>query len=371
MDIKDIFEKITAYLRSVREDNRRYYEPNYQPEPNAEQSVVDEVPPVVLNNAGSTLNDLKADRKAEQSRRTRMAREIEVELAHERDAERRQQRIEKARIDRALYEELKAKMQKDEVALKQSNTDVLFAEYVLAVYGGAIGGTTPNSKIFKSKCERLLAERPELEKYKSARIYLLTVAGDKISSYATGYALYQKVTCYHYAGATCRKKLIPNLERYLAEADWSGLPNGEVQHGGTLKIDRNRDDPDGGVMLSQIDLNVSSLYDVLAKAYEGEYMFEQAIDAYKKGNEICPHEHFGITGQVGALVKMGRFDEAISLLKAAQKSQHYKPIVTRSAFSYEIWVDDNYKHQIDLALQDVLEKQARGYVYRLPKNINQ
>lgn len=201
----------------------------------------------------------------------------------------------------------------------------------------------------------------------SPRIYIFEKAGDEISDTSFGYALYAKAQCYIYAGATCRQKVIQTLSLYLERGDWDGLPDGFIQHGGLLKMRSGEDILIGGIKIPKCHAIVASLCVELAKAYEGEYIFDKAYHYYMEADRINPYYSFGMMGAAKVLVKMENYEKAISLLSDAANSIYYPPVINKLEFSSFEQLDDTYKHNIDRTLEDIKAKQARGYVFKQPK----
>lgn len=91
---------------------------------------------------------------------------------------------------------------------------------------------------------------------------------------------------------------------------------------------------------------IITAYDRLAKAYEGEYMFDEALAAYQKAWEIRPNASHYINMIARLYTKMNRLDDAISLLKNT-------PLI-----------EGELKTARNALLKELKEKKAKGYVYR-------
>lgn len=240
-----------------------------------------------------------------------------------------------------------------------------FAEYVFANYGGSIGLDSPSGKAYEVECAKLEAECEAINGAGfSKRIYLLTVAGDRMTGSLSTKALYLKSQCYVYAGATCRLKAIDALKAYLGHGDWSNFNDGFIQHGGTKTFGSQGDRVIGGVEIPVRNALAASTFIDLAKACEGEYLFKDAYDAYINANAMNPYAPFGIVGAVGISVKMGNYDHALALLDWAKNSPYYTPVENRLEFSDFVRIDDIYKFNIDGAIKDVTDKKAAGYIYK-------
>lgn len=87
----------------------------------------------------------------------------------------------------------------------------------------------------------------------------------------------------------------------------------------------------------------------LGKAYEGEYMFEEALSSYKKASTARPDAYSIVVYMSKVLTKMNKLDEAIQLVSTSQCEGKFDENVRRAT------------------LEDLKEKKARGYVYK-PRN---
>ena len=87
----------------------------------------------------------------------------------------------------------------------------------------------------------------------------------------------------------------------------------------------------------------------LGEAYEGEYMFDEALSSYKKALDARPAAYSLVVSISKVLTKMNKLDEAIEM-------------VSNSPCENEI--DKNIRRA---TLKELKEKKARGYVYK-PRN---
>lgn len=87
-------------------------------------------------------------------------------------------------------------------------------------------------------------------------------------------------------------------------------------------------------------------YERLAKAYEGEYMFEEALAAYQKAWKIRTNAYHYINMIARVYTKMNRIDDAIALLKNT-------PLI-----------EGELKQSRNEHLKELKEKKAKGYVYK-------
>ena len=142
---------------------------------------------------------------------------------------------------------------------------VLFAEYVLAHFGGYVCEYVPQNKKYEKECERLQAvcEKTRGKKF-SKRIFLLEAAGDCITSQHPR-ALWLKASAYISAGAACRRKMIMAVTEYLCGEMW-------CEHKGIPR------QPDGR--------HSYDLWIALGDAYLDEKEHDKAIIAYHIAHEV-------------------------------------------------------------------------------------
>ncbi len=109
------------------------------------------------------------------------------------------------------------------------------------------------------------------------------------------------------------------------------------------------------------------IYNLLADAYEGEYMFEEAINTHElllsKQVDYSPAR----IKIARLMVKQHRIDEAIKMLKEEHKQLKNKPVYCTDLFTGKKKLDPIHKTDL-LALswhiKEMTAKKKRGYVYR-------
>lgn len=166
----------------------------------------------------------------------------------------------------------------------------------------------------------------------------------------TAKQLYIVSTAYVWLGAAYRLEAIKYLLKYIdAGAVWEGTPKDIINIYGYDQ--------------SQIDLNISNVYYNLGQCYEKEYMFNEAIEAYRNSNKYNPYFAYNLVLIAGLFVKKDDYMSAFRVLENARLSIYYK--------NYEYYTCDNQKHikddfmiAIDTAYEDINKKFQRGYKYR-------
>lgn len=192
-----------------------------------------------------------------------------------------------------------------------------------------LGGNKKIDKTYEPYVKDFLKKHTE-------RIDQLHAIAELCVPYETNKQLYVACNAYIWVGATGRKKLIELLPIYIEKgAQWSGSYGGYVEHQFKYRVKR------------QV-LELADYYRYLGKAYEGEYMLDDAANAYQKSVDTLQ----GCAASVdlaGVLTKLGRFDEAIAALEAYKASKYYDP--------------ETAAH-VSKKMEDIKKKQARGYVYK-------
>ena len=145
--------------------------------------------------------------------------------------------------------------------------------------------------------------------------------------------------CYVWLGAKYRVQAIEYLEKYIAAgASWSGTPKGTINY--------------GGVSINQLEANKSETYHYLGKAYEGEYQFEKAEQAYLNAEKLSPYFATYSVCVANTYVKRNDLQKALNYLLNKKQTSYYKSNV------------NEYKVLLDAALDDINSKIKKGYVYK-------
>jgi tetratricopeptide (TPR) repeat protein len=142
---------------------------------------------------------------------------------------------------------------------------------------------------------------------------------------------------YVYAGAKYRKQAIQYITQFIPQIDnYSGFPNDLVE---------NAD----GVIIDQHQANIAIFYDYLGKCYEGEYDFQNALEAFQIGYSRAPYEVSGLLNISRIYMKQNKLDIALEKLRDGEKSEYYK---------------GSYKEVLDRYISEMEDKIRRGYIYR-------
>ncbi len=151
-------------------------------------------------------------------------------------------------------------------------------------------------------------------------------------------ALYVISYCYVWLGAKYRKQAIEWLEKYIAAgAICRYTPIGHVKM--------------NGYTVNQKSANISDVYSNLGKAYEGEYIFDKAKEAYAQAVKYAPYFPSSYVFYAKVLVKENNLEAALDYLKSQRKVSYYSS-------------SDDFNSIIEAEIADVIEKQNKGYVYK-------
>lgn len=176
--------------------------------------------------------------------------------------------------------------------------DIAFAQYVLAKYGGGVGTLPSSNQRYEMECKKLATEcAAKSGRNYSVRIYLLTIAGNRIKP-LTEQDLDLKITCYRYAGASCRQQVICYLPDLLAtsQLEWTNDPVWYREH----------------------------LTSELAKTYQGERMYQKAAVLYEELYYQHPEKSHYAVGLIKVLNCMGSFDTSLQLIENIKQSELYE-----------------------------------------------
>ena len=194
---------------------------------------------------------------------------------------------------------------------------IKFAEYVIANYGGGMGGHQTNERTYRRECERLKKEClvNNSESF-NQRIYLLLHAGSKIVP-TNEREMYLKIDCYYRAGASGHPFLIKLIPDFF-----------------TLYPNTTRK---------------NFLLPILAQAYCGEKMHTESLAVYSDIFQRLPGHSFYIADAANVLVLMREPIKAMEMLESKKKT-HYYTQKGYIALSGEVFKKNLYRKWIDRAI---------------------
>ncbi|RKL63049.1 tetratricopeptide repeat protein [Thermoanaerobacteraceae bacterium SP2] len=170
-------------------------------------------------------------------------------------------------------------------------------------------------------------------------------------------AYYLIGTAYTWKGAKYRTQAIPYLEKYVANPV-------EIEKAFYEREGEFIDGFSSGIVLSYV-------YSNLARCYEGEYIFDKALEYYQKALELDPSVASKYIHLANIYVKMNNLDKAIEVMQNAKNSKYYKTIKKVSPVDGTTICDNSFIYVIDNYLQGLYEKKQKGYVYKPRKRTKQ
>lgn len=154
-----------------------------------------------------------------------------------------------------------------------------------------------------------------------------------------------------YSGAKYRQNAIHYINLYLNnllyEDAWKHIHH-DINN--TLQIEKN--------------IHISQMYLYLGKAYEGEYQFPEAFNAYKTAIKFDPTSPIAVIDSSNVMVKMNQLNEALAFLESFTNSPHYINMNKKITLDGKTHYDDWYKTSIDNAISNVKDKIKSDYRYR-------
>ncbi|SDP30143.1 TPR repeat-containing protein [Paenibacillus sp. yr247] len=160
---------------------------------------------------------------------------------------------------------------------------------------------------------------------------------------------YYQAIAYKWLGAKFRQEVILKNNKFLENPKFTFDPNRK-----TYKS--------GGVVVTQVDI-LFEIYKDLGEAFEGEYLFEESLAAYKKSldlNESIPSIYCNLA-QVYS--KMNKLEESINILEQGKRSKYYEIKHFKTPLGDAV-KDDTFVIVIDKHLREYKDKLAKGYIYK-------
>ena len=157
--------------------------------------------------------------------------------------------------------------------------------------------------------------------------------------------LYIVSHCYVWLGAKYRKQAIEYLEKYIAVgAAWDGTPQDTIDM--------------GNYQIDQLKANKASVYNYLGKAYEGEYQFDKAEQAYLNAEKLDPSFATFSVCVANTYIKRNELEKALEYLNSKKQTSYYKQDT------------QDYRVLLENAINDVTSKIEKGYQYKPRKRQN-
>ena len=135
-------------------------------------------------------------------------------------------------------------------------------------------------------------------------------------------------------GAKYRPQAIIALTQYLKKGGyWSGTPNDTIDMG-DYKADQRKE-------------CIAAEWECLGKAYEGEYIFDEAMRCYREAMQLTPYSETPVMYIADLYVKMNDINSGLAFLTEIKKSR-YKNMKQAAVGKYK----------------ELKAKKASGYVYK-------
>lgn len=160
---------------------------------------------------------------------------------------------------------------------------------------------------------------------------------------------YYQAVAYKWLGAKFRPEVILNNNKFLENPKFTFNP-------------KNKTFNSSGAVVTQVDI-LFEIYKDLGEAYEGEYLFEESLTAYKKAIELKDSIPSIYCNLAQVYSKMNKLEESINVLEQGKRSKHYGIKHIKTAFGDDI-KDDTFVIVIDNHLREYRDKLAKGYIYK-------
>lgn len=167
----------------------------------------------------------------------------------------------------------------------------------------------------------------------------------------TPHKRYLTAMAYSWSVAKYRQEAIFSIKQYLDGALYEAAYN-NISHGTVCCHP-----------VSEEDIHLSNMYRDLGRAYEGEYDFEKAYQAYSESVKLTPYYAHTYCNLARVLTKMNNIAAAKEVFEKSKKTIYYEPFTIKTQLG-KSYVDDGFKKVIDSSLSEVVEKINKGYVYR-------
>lgn len=161
---------------------------------------------------------------------------------------------------------------------------------------------------------------------------------------------YYQAVAYKWLGAKFRPEVILNNNKFLENPKFTFNPKNKTFNYSS------------GTVVTQVEI-FFEIYKDLGEAYEGEYLFEESLTAYKKAFELIDSRPSIYCNLAQVYSKMNKLEESINILEQGKRSKHYEIKHINTAFGDDI-KDDTFVIVIDKHLREYKEKLAKGYIYK-------
>ncbi len=216
-----------------------------------------------------------------------------------------------------------------------------------------LGGTI--NKKYQFKVSKILKEcTPPKKQYPERQQVLLKVI-ELIGEPQTPKERFLIAKAYAWSRVQYRDQAIYYLELYLSNPLWEETYL-HIRHNinNTIETEKN--------------YHLNEMFSYLAKAYEGKYDFDKALQIYEYLISIFPEHPSAYRGKANILIKQNKLDECLLWVKSLKKLQYYKIKTYKNEIGQTI-KDDFFNFTVNDLISDIEEKISKGYKYK-PKKQN-
>ena len=250
-------------------------------------------------------------------------------------------------------------LKKPDIDRKQqlSNEDrvnkVALAEYLLSSL--SMGATVPKQyeKIVEKECAACDVNHTGYPDRQTLLNRIIELAGTPESPRQR----YILAKAYSWSHAEYRKQAIEYLNVYL---------NNELYENAYNKIDIPDDKENPRSWVSAKNHHLYDMYIALGDACLGEYLYEDALEAYTQANRYAPSYSSTWNKMAKAYVRMNDLPSALNVYEEAKKTEYYSKRSWHDKISGEDREIDFWKN-IDQGIMDIQEKIAKRYKYKPKK----
>lgn len=198
-------------------------------------------------------------------------------------------------------------------------------------------------KVLSRKAEKLISQCGH-------RTDVLKKAIELCDNPVTPKELYVVSSSYVWLGAAYRKEAIIYLRKYIAVgATYEDTPSDIINI--------------YGYDINQKESNIANVYYNLGMCLEKEYIFNDAITAYKAASDHDKYFAHYIICVANVYVKMNDYNSAIDLLNMAKSSLYYREY-EKESYDGTVTINNDFMFCIDRAITEIIAKKENGYIYR-------
>lgn len=228
--------------------------------------------------------------------------------------------------------------------------NVVLAEYLFSTL--VLGETVP--KEYQSVVEKECCACDINNNGYPDRQMLLSRIIELVDGTETPRQRYILAKAYSWSHAEYREKAIKYLNLYLNNSLYEGAYNRNY-------IPEDKENPRSWV--SAKNTHLYDMYTALGDCYLGEYMYEEALNAYVQANRYAPSFASTWSKMAKTYIRMNDLQSALNVFQDAKNTSYYSKRYWHDSISGEDREIDFWKC-IDSGEQDIKDKIAKGYKYK-------